>query len=126
MVDAAGMLQSGETKPPFRRLPQKGADVTVERRDDGSILIRSNHPLAAPARSIAHLFAERAAEHPDRPFLLQREPGHGPWRGVSYGEAKRAVDGIAQWLLDRGLDADDSVLFLSANSIEHALLTLGC
>lgn len=126
MVNAAATLRSGETKPPFRRLPQKGADVSVERRDDGSILIRSNHPLAAPARSIAHLFAERAAEHPDRPFLMQREPGHGPWRGVSYGEAKRAVDGIAQWLLDRRLGADDSVLILSANSIEHALLTLGC
>lgn len=111
---------------PFKRLAQKAPDVSVERRPDGSILIRSNHPLAAPARSIAHLLAERAFDHPERPFLLQREPGHGPWHGVTYGEAKRAADGIAQWLLDRGLGADDAVLILSGNSVEHALMTLGC
>ncbi|WP_225206557.1 AMP-binding protein [Novosphingobium huizhouense] len=110
---------------PFKPLPQKGPDVHVERRADGSILIRSNHALAEPARSIGHMFAARAAEHPDRGFLMQREPGHGPWRGVTYGEAKRLVDGIAQGLLDRGLGADDCVLILSANSVEHALLMLG-
>lgn len=114
------------TAPPFRRLPQKGPDVAVERRADGSMLIRSNHPLGEAARSIAHLFADRAAEHPERAFLRQREPGHGPWRTVTYGEAKRAADGVAQWLIDRRLGADDSVLILSANTIEQALLMLGC
>lgn len=125
-MQAAATIGPEQAKPPFKRLPQKGPDVTVDRRDDGSILIRSNHPLGAPARSIAQLFAERAAEHPDRAFLKQRAPGHGAWRGVTYGEAKRAADGVAQWLLDRGLGADDSVLILSANAIEHALLMLGC
>src|SRR6185436_21196662 len=82
-------------------------------------------PGAGPS-SIAHLLAERAAAHPDRPYILQREPGHGPWRGVTYGEAKRAADGVAQWLLDRGLTASDSVMVLSANSVEHGLVMLGC
>ncbi|PZQ52925.1 MAG: acyl-CoA synthetase, partial [Phenylobacterium zucineum] len=77
-------------------------------------------------RSIAHLLAQRAAEHPDRPYLLQRAPGHGPWQGVTYGEAKRAAEGIAQWLLDHGLTGADSVMVLSANSVEHALMMLGC
>lgn len=113
------------TSVPFKPLPQKGPDVTVERRDDGSILIRSNHPLAPPARSIGHLFAQHAADHPERKFLMQREPLHGPWRGVTYGEAKRIVDGIAQGLIDRGLNSDDCVLILSSNSIEHGLLMLG-
>ncbi|MEH3035523.1 MAG: AMP-binding protein [Sphingomonas adhaesiva] len=111
---------------PFRPLPQKAPDVEVERRDDGCVLIRQRHPLAPRARSIAHLFAERAAEHPERPFIHQREPGHGPWRGLSYGEALRAAEGIAQWLLDRGMGADDAVLVVSGNSVEHALVTLGC
>ncbi|MEH3046130.1 AMP-binding protein [Sphingomonas adhaesiva] len=111
---------------PFRPLPQKAPDVEVERRDDGCILIRQRHALAPTARSIAHLFAERAADHPDRPFILQREPGHGPWRGLTYGETLRAAEGIAQWLLDRGMGADDAVLVISGNSVEHALVTLGC
>src|SRR3954471_20877649 len=112
--------------PPFKPLPMKAPDVTVERRDDGSILIASNHPPGEGPRSIAHLIAERAAAHPDRPYILQREPNHGPWRGVTYGEAKRAADGVAQWLIDRGLTGDDSVMVLSANSVQHALVMLGC
>ena len=112
--------------PPFKPLPMKGPSVEVDRRADGSILIRSRHEPGEGPRSIAHLFRDRAEAHPDRPYLRQREPGHGPWRTVTYGEALRAADGIAQWLLDRGLGPDDSVLVLSANSIEHALVMLGC
>jgi feruloyl-CoA synthase len=113
-------------KPAFKPLPQKAPDVAVERRADGVILVRSNHPPGEGPRSIAHLLAERAAAHPDRPYILQREPGHGPWRGVTYGEAKRASDGIAQWLLDAGLTGGDAVMALSGNSVEHGLLMLGC
>ncbi|WP_337189239.1 AMP-binding protein [Phenylobacterium sp.] len=116
---------AGATLPPFKDLPQKAPDVSVERKADGTYYIRSNHPPGAGPRSIAHLLAEKAAAHPDRPFILQRAPGHGPWRGVTYGEALRAAEGIAQWLLDRGLGATDSVLVLSANSVEHALVMLG-
>lgn len=112
--------------PPFKPLPQKAPDLTVERRADGSILVSSNHPPGEGPQSIAHLLAERAAEHPDRPYLMQRAPGHGPWGGVTYAEAKRAADGVAQWLLDRGLGPNDSVMVLSANSVEHALVMLGC
>jgi len=110
---------------PFKPLAMKGPDVSVERRADGTIVITSNHAPGEGPRSIAHLIARKAAEHPDRPYIKQREPNHGPWRGVTYGEALRAVEGIAQWLLDRGLRADESVMILSGNSIEHALMTLG-
>ena len=112
--------------PPFKPLPQKAPDVSIETTADGTWYVRSNHPPGEGPRSIAHLLAERAAAHPDRPYILQRAPGHGPWGGVTYGQAKRAADGIAQWLLDRALSAGDSVMVLSANSVEHALVMLGC
>ncbi|MFN3519483.1 MAG: hypothetical protein ACK4YT_08535, partial [Sphingomonas sp.] len=80
------------SQPPFRRLPQKGPDISVEHRADGSILISSNHAMGTPARSIPHLMAEKAALHPDRPWLMQRAPNHGPWQGVTYGEGKAAAD----------------------------------
>ena len=113
------------SKVPFKPLPMKGPDVSVDYRPDGSLVITSNHAPGEGPRSIAHLLAQKAGEHPDRPYLKQREPGHGPWRGVTYGQALRAVEGIAQWLLDQGLTSDDSVMILSGNSIEHALMTLG-
>lgn len=117
---------SAAVKPAFKPLPQKGPDVSVERRADGSILLRSNHAPGEGPRSIAHLIRDKAQAHPDRPWMKQREPGHGPWRQVTYGEAVRAAEGIAQWLLDHGLTGADSVMVLSANSIEHALVTIGC
>ena len=119
------------SKVPFKPLAMKGPDVSVERRPDGSIVITSNHAPGEGPRSIAHLIAQKAAEHPDRPYIKQREPGHGPWREVTYGQAQRAVEGVAQFLLagggllDRGLTHADSVMILSGNSIEHALMTLG-
>lgn len=114
-----------EALPPFKPLPMKGPAVEVERRADGSILIRSRHQPGQGPRSIPHLLAERAVDHPDRPYMNQRAPGHGPWSGVTYGQAKRAADGVAQWLLDQGLTSADSVMILSSNSVEHAMMTLG-
>ncbi|MDO8295350.1 MAG: AMP-binding protein [Caulobacter sp.] len=125
-ADGAAPTAATPAKPAFKPLPQKGPDVSVERRADGSILIWSNHAPGEGPRSIAHLIKEKAQAHPDRPWMKQREPGHGPWRQVTYGEALRAAEGVAQWLLDHGLTGADSVMVLSANSIEHALVTLGC
>jgi len=126
--DLAALVNEKAAKalPPFKPLPQKAPDVSVEQTADGTWYIRSNHAPGQGPRSIAHLLADRAAAHPGRPYILQREPGHGPWKGVTYGEAKRAADGIAQWLLDRGLTAADSVMVLSANSVNHGLVMLGC
>jgi feruloyl-CoA synthase len=125
-ADGAASAAVSAPKVPFKPLPQKGPDVTVERRADGSILVRSNHAPGQGPRSIAHLLQEKAKAHPDRPWMKQREPGHGPWRQVTYGEALRGAEGIAQSLLDRGLTGADSVMVLSSNSIEHALVMLGC
>ena len=125
-ADGAASAAVSAPKVPFKPLPQKGPDVTVERRADGSILVRSNHAPGQGPRSIAHLLQEKAKAHPDRPWMKQRQPGHGPWRQVTYGEALRGAEGIAQSLLDRGLTGADSVMVLSSNSIEHALVMLGC
>jgi feruloyl-CoA synthase len=118
--------QAKPALPPYSPLPQKAPDISVERRSDGVVLIRSNHPPAAGPRSIAHLLVERATEFPDRNYIQQRLPGHGAWAGVTYREALRAAESIAQWLHHRGLATADSVMVLSANSVEHALITLGC
>jgi len=131
MTPADGAAASAiDAKPSFKPLPMKGADVQVDHRPDGSILINSRHAPGAGPRSIAHLLQEKAQAHPDRPYIRQRAPGHGPdlgpWRTVTYGEALRAAEGVAAWLLDRGLGPDDAVLILSSNSIEHALVMLGC
>ena len=111
---------------PFKNWPIKGPDISVEYRNDGSILLRSKHAVGDEPRSIAHLFTAQAAEFPERPFMQQRLAGRGPWRSITYGEALRAARAIAQHLIDRNLTARDGVMVLSSNSIEHGLVKLGC
>jgi feruloyl-CoA synthase len=99
--------------------------VVVDRREDGTIYMSSGHPIGEVPQSVAHLLAERAAQHPVRPFLRQRDAA-GEWRTATYGDVLTAAEGIAQFLIDRGLGPDSAVMVLSGNSIEHALVSLGC
>lgn len=111
---------------PYKVLSQKGPAIALERSAGGVVYLRSEHPPGVMPRSIPHLLAERAERHPDRPFLLKRAPGHGAWAGITYAQAKRGADGVAQWLLSKGFTKDDCVMVLSSNSVEHGLMMLGC
>lgn len=112
--------------PPFKPLGWREPDVSVTHGDGGVIYLTSKHPAGAEPLSIGHILVDRAAQHPERPFLREREGSGGPWRTATYGEALSAAESIAQSLIDRGLHQESPVLILSGNSIEHALLTLGC
>jgi feruloyl-CoA synthase len=133
MMQSEGEIMAAEVKlgnspadAPFKDWPVKGPEITVEYRDDGCILLRSKHAIGAEPRSIAHLFVDQASTFPQRPFMQQRLGGRGPWRAITYGEALRAAQAIAQHLLDCNLSANDGVMVLSSNSIEHGLIKLGC
>lgn len=110
--------------PPFRKLPFKAPDMDVRRGENGVVYLSSRTPLGPRPRSIPHVLDERAAAHPDRPWLKQRLPNHGPWRTVTYGEGAKITRSLAQALIDRGLGPDAPVLILSGNSIEHALIAM--
>jgi len=112
--------------PPFHPLPHRPPATIAEQREDGSWIIRTRIAPAEVPSNLAELLRERASEIPDRKFLLEREPGHGEWRSITYGEARQKADAIAQWLIDQGLGPEDSVLVISGNSLEHAMLMLGC
>ncbi len=99
--------------------------VTVERRDDGSLVLRSPQPLADYPANLGCLLLDWAAEAPERIFLAERDARAG-WRRVTYAEAARAASALAQALIDRGLDRSRMVMVLSGNGVDHALLMLGC
>ncbi|MBL8651786.1 MAG: AMP-binding protein [Sphingopyxis sp.] len=98
--------------------------VMLDRRDDGSLILRSALPLGPVPKSLAHVFDEQAGRAPDAAFMRQRG-ADDEWRGMSYGEARRAADGLAQWLIDRGIGVGDVVSFLSEPSIEHGIAAIG-
>ncbi len=100
------------------------AQVLVERRSNGELVLRSPHPLGEPVRHVCERLRHWAAVAPDRDFLVERAHDGG-LRRVTYSEARRRADALAQALLDRGLSASAPLMILSDNGIDHALLTLG-
>src|SRR3954453_7893063 len=112
------------TKPGFRKIDWLERDIAVERRDDGVIILKSRIPLQAYEEHIPASLAKWAKKAPERTWLAQRAGVDRQWRKLSYGEAKRTVDGLTQGLLDLGLEDGRPVAILSGNSIEHALMTM--
>src|SRR6478672_62040 len=111
------------TKPAFRKIDWLPRDIGVERRSDGVVVLKSRIPLQAYEKHIPASLAKWARQAPERIWLAQRAGADRQWRKVSYGEAKRLVDGLTQGLLNLGLEPGRPVAILSGNSIEHALMT---
>ncbi|MEO0390123.1 MAG: feruloyl-CoA synthase [Pseudomonadota bacterium] len=97
--------------------------VLREDRPDGSILLRSGYQMSAPARCTGDWLQAWARDTPGATFLAERS-GAG-WRTETYASAWQKARAIGGWLLGQGLGADDPILVLSGNSIDHALLSLG-
>jgi feruloyl-CoA synthase len=108
---------------PLRAVKLGPADVVVERRGDGAILMRSPHALPSYPRMLTERLVHWAKAAPDRIFLAQRDAA-GAWRSMSYAQTLAAVRALAAALLARGLNAERPVAILSGNDIEHALLGL--
>jgi feruloyl-CoA synthase len=112
-------LQGGSAEPMFAP-----AAVTMERTPYGGYLLSSPIPLERYEENLGQMLRHWAEADPGRLFLGERGDD-GSWRTVTYGEAARQADAIAQAFIDRKLDGDRSVMILSGNSIGHALVMLG-
>jgi feruloyl-CoA synthase len=95
----------------------------VEHRNDGSILMRSPHPLPPFPQKLTERLVHWAAIAPERVFLAQRD-GTGAWRTMTYAQTLVAVRAIAAALLERDLTTERPIAILSGNDIEHALVGL--
>jgi len=99
------------------------AKVDVEKRPDGSIVLRSPQKLGAYSRCVTEWLVHWSDHQAERIFLAERS-AHG-WRTMSYRESYGAVRRIGQALLNLGLNQERPVAILSDNSVDHALLALG-
>jgi len=95
----------------------------MERRADGSFIIRPEEALEPYPRVITERLLYWAGVAPDRPLAAKRR-ADGTWRYVTYADAARKVKSLGQALLDRGLSAHHPVAILSENDLEHLLLML--
>jgi feruloyl-CoA synthase len=98
--------------------------VLLDKRADGSMLMRSPQALGSYARCVTEWLVHWSDKAPERVFLAERSAA-GDWKRLRYREAYGAVRRLGQALLDQQLGAERPVAILSDNSIDHALLSLG-
>jgi feruloyl-CoA synthase len=97
---------------------------------DGVRYLRGEGELQPHAARMTDRLVHWAETQPNRTFMARRQRhadgSTGEWQAVTYREALERARSIGQALLDRGLGAERPVAILSENSLEHALLALGC
>ncbi|MEK7365323.1 MAG: hypothetical protein AABZ68_01415, partial [Candidatus Deferrimicrobiota bacterium] len=121
------MRKSGETGGEqvggmdFAPLDLAPAEIDVQKTPEGGYLLRSPKALEPYEESLGVMFRRWVGESPGRTFLGERDAS-GAWRTVTWGEAGRLADSVAQALIDRRMGPERTVMILSGNSIDHALL----
>lgn len=92
-------------------------------RPDGSIILTLDQPLGAFPQTLTQRLRYWAEQKPNQTFLAQRD-ATGDWQRLSYARTLRQIERIAQCLLNLGFAEKDTIVILSDNSLEHALLAL--
>src|SRR5436309_13073590 len=79
------------------------ADVGVERRADGAMVLRTEVPFA-PAEALLHDYLRQwALARPHQTFLAERGADGSGWQTISYSEAYDAAARLATSFAARGL-----------------------
>ena len=116
--------------PRFRPVEYGVTQARTWKDTAGHVHVAPTMALEAYPRRMTDRLLHWAQARPDQTFIARRSAGPlneaRPWQHVSYAQALRSARAIAQSLLNMGLSAERPVLILSENSIEHALLSLGC
>ncbi|MGO4392074.1 feruloyl-CoA synthase [Variovorax sp. M-6] len=125
------MLQDHRTTPPrYRPLTFGVSHVSLREGAAGVRYLQATEPLNDFAERITDRMMHWAQVAPQRSFMARRaqlpDGGTGDWQHLSYADAVQGARRIGQALLDRGLGPERPVMILSENSLEHALLSLGC
>ena len=97
--------------------------VSVERRADGTLHLRSPHELGPYPAKLTERLEHWASVAPDRVLFAQR--GASSWRRLTYADAVARARRVGEALIAKGLNADRPLVVLSGNDLEHALLHLG-
>ena len=96
------------------------AELTVEERDGGEVLLHNPKPLGRTFPHTLGALDHWAAAAPTRTWLAERS-GDG-WRTLAYGEARERVAALAGGLAELGLPPGAPLLILARNGVDHALL----
>lgn len=118
------------SSPKFRPLRFGVTRVTLKDGVPGTHFLKADQELQAYPDRLTDRFQHWATNKPNQTLFARRvklaDGTLGDWRHVTYAQARATARNIAQALINRGLNAERPVVILSENSLEHALLALGC
>ena len=118
------------TAPQFRPLQFGVTRVVLRDGAPGTHYLRAEQDLQPYPDRLTDRLLHWAQNAPERTFMARRvknaDGTQGDWRHITYAQAWNTARNIAQGLIDRQLSAERPVAILSENSLEHALLALGC
>lgn len=118
------------TAPRFRPLQFGVTRVTLQNGVPGTQYLKAEQALQSYPDRLSDRLQHWAQTRPDHTFMARRvkqaDGTLGDWKHISYAQAWQTARRIAQSLIERGLNAERPVVILSENSLEHALLALGC
>jgi feruloyl-CoA synthase len=100
------------------------ADVSVERRTNGSMILRTEVQFEPSAALIHGYLQHWALARPQQTFLAERSADGDHWQTISYGEAYDMVARLATSFVARRLGPYSPILILSGNGITHQLVAL--
>ena len=112
------------TSGPLRAISFGDPDVSVDRRDDGTIYLRPKKPLGDYPVRLTDRLHHWARTEPNRVFMAERSAGGG-WQQITYAQLLASTRRLASAFLARGLSAEEPIVILSGNSIDHALVAFG-
>ena len=108
---------------PYRAVRFGARDTTLERRADGTLILRSPHAMGEFDRCVSDWLLKWARERADQPFLAKRD-ANNQWVKLTFRQTLEIVRALAQALLGRKLSPERPLVILSGNDLEHALLGL--
>lgn len=114
----------------FRPLKFGVTRIALKEGPPGTRYVQADQPLQDYPDRLTDRLQHWAQVKPEQTFMARRlkqaDGTLGDWKHLSYGQAWTTARNIAQSLIDRGLNNERPVVILSENSLEHAMLALGC
>jgi feruloyl-CoA synthase len=102
-----------------------GVTRAVKTERGGNTYLVAEQALQPYPERLTDRLQHWAVTAPERTWMAQRD-ATGAWVKISYAQAWDQAQRIGQALLNRGLGVHKPVAILSENSLEHALLAIGC
>jgi len=106
-----------------RQVRLRTSGAKMERRPDGTLLVKPDEPLGAYPKVLTDRVSRWASEFPERICIAKRD-ANGDWRRLSYAGIWQAIRSVGEALLGFGLSAERPVMILSENDLEQFILTL--